>query len=216
MRVAVVGGHGQIALRLTALLHADGHEVVSVIRNPEHAADVEAAGGGASVLDVERADAHELAGAFTDADAVVFAAGAGPGSGAERKTTMDRDGAVLSADAAELAGVRRFLIVSAIHADEPADDADEVFAAYLRAKAEADEVIRGRTELDWTVVRPGTLTNDRGTGRVRLASRLDGGSIPRDDVAAVLHELLVTGSGVGRQFEIVSGSMPVDEAVASL
>lgn len=216
MKISIIGGHGQIARRLTALLHADGHEIVSVIRNPDHVDDVRAAGGAPAVVDVEHASVDELARAIAGSDAVVFAAGAGAGSGAARKETMDRDGAVLAADAAEQDGIRRFLVVSAIHADDAPTTDDEVFAAYLRAKAEADDVVRSRAALDWTIVRPGTLTNDDGTDEVEIAERLSRGSIPRDDVAALLRELLVTGAGVRRQFEVISGTTPIAEAVAAL
>ena len=169
VRVVIAGGHGQIALRLTAQLAGRGDVVTGVVRNPDHRADVENAGGTAVVLDLETATVDDLAAQLTGADAVVFAAGAGPNSGVPRKDTVDRAAAVLLADAAQQAGVRRYLLVSAMGVDdEPAPDSGEVWVAYLRAKRAAEEAVRA-TELDWTILRPGRLTDDPGVGRVLLA-----------------------------------------------
>jgi nucleoside-diphosphate-sugar epimerase len=215
MRIVIAGGHGKIALRLTRLMSGD-HEVVNLIRNPDHGGEVEAAGGRPVVLDLEEADAAAVAEVLAGADAAVFAAGAGPGSGAERKDTVDRGGAVLLAQACEQAGVRRHVQVGSMgvdRADAPSDN--EVFAAYLRAKAAAEEDLRQR-DLDWTIVRPGRLTDDSGTGRVRLASSVDYGQISRDDVAAVIAELVRTGAGGRHTLELVGGDTPVAEAVAAL
>lgn len=215
MRIAIIGGHGQIALQLTRLLSERGNVVQAVIRNPAHAGDVEAVGGQPIVLDLERLDAKELAGALGGADAVVFAAGAGPGSGAERKYTVDRDGSVLLAEAAELAGIRRFVQISTMGAGLPATSGDESWVAYIDAKTQAENDLRART-LDWTILRPGRLTDDAGTGQVLLADSVPPGSISRADVAAVLAELLITGSGSGRTLELVSGGATVEESVAAL
>ena len=186
MKVAIVGGHGQIALRLTTLLSANGHEVVGLVRNPDHVDDVRTYGGDPWVVDLEHSHSGEVAMGFAGADAIVFAAGAGPGSGAERKFSLDRDGAILAADAAQLAGIKRFIVVSSMNADSAPDEptADEVFRIYLLAKSQADADVRSRDALDWTILRPGALTNDDGTGRVQLADSVDGaGSVTRDDVA---------------------------------
>jgi uncharacterized protein YbjT (DUF2867 family) len=151
------------------------------------------------------------------ADAAVFAAGAGAGSGVDRKQTVDRDAAVLLADAAERAGVRRFLVVSSMGADAVATNDDQVFQAYLRAKGAADDAVRARTTLDWTILRPGSLTNDAGTGRVRISAGSTGrGTVPRDDVAAVLVELLETPATAGLTLELVSGDTEIASAVAGL
>jgi uncharacterized protein YbjT (DUF2867 family) len=215
MRVVIAGGHGKIALRLAALLSARGDEVVGLIRNPDHAGDVRAAGATAVVRDLEAATAEEVAADVAGADAVVFAAGAGPGSGAARKDTVDRAAAALLADAAQLAGARRYLLISSPGVDRtPPPGTDEVFAAYLRAKATAEEDLRAR-DLDWTVLRPGRLTDEPGTGRVRLAAKVTRGAVPRDDVAAVLLALLDTPATAGLTLELVSGDTPVDEAVAA-
>lgn len=214
MRVLIAGGHGKIALRLTRLLAERGDTPVGIVRNPEHVADVRAAGGDAVVLDLERTTVDELAAALAGADAVVFAAGAGPGSGIARKDTVDRAASVLLADAAEAAGVRRHLQVSGMGLDRADDPGmDEVFAAYLRAKDAADRDLMAREGLDWTVLRPGGLTDDPGTGRVALAEHLERGSVPRDDVATVLMGLLDRPHTAGRVYELVGGDTPIEEAL---
>ena len=224
MRVVVAGGHGKIGLRLLRLLAADGHDAVGMVRNRDHAGDLQEAGASTLVIDLEHATVPEVAAAVDGADVVVFAAGAGPGSGAARKLTMDRDGAVRLADAAVSAGVGRYLMVSSVNAVEPGPDDDlhaeeglsddEVFALYLRAKGAADAALRER-DLDWVVVRPGRLTDEPGTGTVTLADSVSRGSVSRDDVAAVL--LALVGSPVARvTAELVEGPTPIDEAVAAL
>lgn len=215
LRVVIAGGHGKIALLTEQLLAAAGHRPVGLIRSAAQAGDLVAAGAEPVVLDLEQTGVAALAEVLAGADAVVFAAGGGPASGAARKLTMDRDAAVLLADAAERAGVRRYVMVSALAADGFDPDSDEVFQVYLRAKSEADADLR-RRDLDWTVVRPGGLTDDPGTGRVRVATETGRGTVPRADVAAVLVELLVHGVGVGAQFELVSGPTPVAEALRGL
>ncbi|EDY44098.1 SDR family oxidoreductase [Streptomyces sp. SPB074] len=212
MRMVIAGGHGQIALRLERLLAGRGDEAIGLIRNPEQAGDLELAGARAVVCDLESATVDEVAHALEGADVVVFAAGAGPDSGRDRKDTMDRDGAVLLADAAERAGVRRFLMVSSMGADA-AHEGDEVFDVYLRAKGAADDAVRARTGLDWTVLRPGRLTDDPGTGEVALSTSTGRGAVPRDDVAAVLHALALSPASAGLTLELISGPTPVDTAV---
>ena len=216
MRVVIAGGHGQIALRLTRLLAGDGDEAVGLVRSPDHVADIEAAGGRGIVLDLEHADVPAVAAELAGADAAVFAAGAGPGSGAARKDTVDRAAAELFAKAAEDAGVRRHLQVSGMGLDRADDPGIEpVFAAYLKAKRAAEDDLRGR-DLDWTIVRPGRLTDEPGTGRVRLADSVRRGSVSRDDVAAVLVALLTAPGSVGRTLELVGGDTPIADAITSL
>ena len=215
MDVAIAGGHGKIALQLTRLLSGRGDGVRSLIRNPDHAEDVRASGAEAVVFDLENQTAAELAEIVAGADALVFAAGAGPGSGSARKMTVDRDGAILLADAAELAGIRRYVVISAMAADDFIVSSEEVFQIYLRAKAEADEIVRSR-DLDWTIVRPGGLTDDPATGSVLVAEHTGRGQIPRDDVAAVVTRLVVDGTGVRSQFELISGDTPIAEALRAL
>ncbi|MFE7443746.1 SDR family oxidoreductase [Streptomyces chartreusis] len=215
MRIVIAGGHGQIALRLEKLLAARGDEVAGIIRKAEQSADLREAGAEPVVLDLESASVEEVTSHLQGANAAVFAAGAGPGSGTDRKDTVDKGAAVLFADAAVRAGVRRFLVVSSMGAD-PQHKGDEIFDVYLRAKGAADEYVRGLDTLDWTILRPGMLTNDAGNGQVRLEAHTGRGPIPRDDVAAVLAELLDTPATHGLTLELISGSAPVSVAVKSV
>lgn len=217
MRIVIAGGHGQIALRLSRLVHARGDSPVGLIRRADHANDLRDAGAEPVLLDLESASVGSAADALKGADAVVFAAGAGAGSGVARKDTVDRGAAVLLADAAEAAGVRRYVMISSMGADAHSTyDGDPVFRAYLRAKGAADDDLRGRSGLDWTVLRPGSLRDEPGTGRVLLAEKTGRGPVPRDDVAAVLAELLVTPGTAGKTLELISGAVPVAEAVAAV
>jgi uncharacterized protein YbjT (DUF2867 family) len=215
MRVVIAGGHGQIALRLEKLLTARGDQAVGIIRNPGQAADLEARGAEAAVLDLEKSNVDAVAAVLSGADAAIFSAGAGPGSGPERKETVDRDAAVLFAEAAERAGVRRYIQIGSMGADRAdAPGVDPTFAAYLRAKKAAEDDLRARG-LDWTILRPGILTNDPGTGMVLLGEKTGRGKVPRDDVAAVLAALLNAPHTVTRTIELISGDLPVEEAVAA-
>jgi uncharacterized protein YbjT (DUF2867 family) len=215
MRVVIAGGHGQIARHLERLLAARGDEAVGIVRNPEHADDLKRVGAEAVVLDLERSSVDDVVTVVTGADAVVFAAGAGPGSGADRKHTVDRDAAVLLADAALAAGVRRYVMVSSMRADQADPESDEVFQVYLRAKAAADAYLREQ-DLDWTIVRPGRLTDEPGTGEARLGPGLEFGSVPRADVAVVLLGVLDDPATAGKQFDLVSGGTPVTTALTDV
>jgi uncharacterized protein YbjT (DUF2867 family) len=217
MRVVIAGAHGKIGMRLGRRLTGRGDEVAGIVRNPGHSADLAAIGVSPVVLDLEAAGVDDVAAALEGADAVVFSAGAGPGSGVARKDTVDRAAAVLLADAAERAGVRRYLLVSSVGVEsvrghETGPD-DEVFHAYLVAKLAAEDDLRARP-LDWTILRPGHLTDDPGTGLVRLASSVPPGSVPRDDVAAVLVALIDRRETGGQVLELVAGDTPVAAAVA--
>ena len=174
----------------------------------------EAGGAEALVVDLENASVDDVAAHLRGADAVVFAAGAGPGSGAARKETVDRDAAILLADAAEAAKVGRYLMISSMGADAEAPDdvGDPVFVAYLRAKGAADDNVRARSALESTIVRPGHLTNDPGTGRVTIADDTGRGSVPREDVAAVLLAVLDTPGTAGQTFEVISGDTPITDS----
>lgn len=216
MRVVIAGGHGKIALILERLLSQSGDSVAGFIRNPDHAADLEAAGAEALVVDLENSSVEEVAAHLRGADAVVFAAGAGPGSGAARKETVDRDAAILLADAAEVAKVSRYVMISSTGADANAPHTrDDVFTAYLRAKGAADDNVRARTALKSTIVRPGHLTNEPGVGRVEIADQTLRGDIPREDVAAVLLAVLNTPGTAGQTFEVISGDTPIADAVTT-
>ncbi|SFP87992.1 NAD(P)H-binding [Amycolatopsis arida] len=217
MRVVIAGGHGKIALRLEKLLAANGDVAVGIIRNVEHAAELRDVSAEPAVVDLEATTVDEVAEVLDGADVAVFAAGAGPGSGLARKETVDHAAAVLFADAAERAGVRRHVQVSAMGLDRADDPAtDEVFAAYLRAKAAAEADLRSR-DLEWTILRPGRLTDEPGTGMVHLTEHVEPGEVPRDDVAAVLMAVVADESvTVRRTLELTSGNTPIDEALGRL
>jgi uncharacterized protein YbjT (DUF2867 family) len=210
--VAIAGGHGQVARRLARLLVERGDRVRGLIRKPEHADDLRADGSEPVLCDLEAAEPSAVADAIAGADAVVFAAGAGPGSGAERKLTVDRDGAVKLLEAAASAGVRRYVIVSSVGAESPPAD-DDVFSVYLRAKAEADAAVTA-SDRDWTVVRPGMLTDDPATGRALVQTDPIRESVARDDVAAVLAAVLHEPRSAGAVLYVVGGEQPIDEALA--
>lgn len=223
-RIVIAGGHGKIARYLIKALTASGDRAVALIRNPDHAGPVRALGALPVVVDLETATVDEVAEIVRGADAVVFAAGAGPGSGAARKDAVDRGAAVLMADAAERAGVRRFVQISSFGAGEPIPDGtDDVFAAYLVAKTAAEDDLRRRDGLDWTILRPGGLTDDDPTGEVALTEPpLERGTVPRGDVAAVIAALLAPTAGdrrpraVGRTLMLTEGSFSIEDAVAAL
>ena len=213
MDVAIAGAHGQIARRLTRLLAARGDRIRGLIRNPAHADDVRADGAEPVLLDLETAGADQVAAAIDGADAVVFAAGAGPGSGAERKLTVDRDGAVALVRAADAANVGRYVIVSSVGAEAP-PDGDDVFSVYVRAKAEADQAVMAGG-LDWTVVRPGPLTDAPGTGTVRLETEPFRDDVTRDDVARVIAATLAEPRSAGLILYVADGDVPVEDALAA-
>lgn len=208
MEVAIAGAHGSVGRRLTKLLVQRGYRVRGLIRNPEQADDVRADGGEPIVCDLEIADEDEIATAIDGSNAVVFAAGAGPGSGAARKLTMDRDGAVKLIEAARATEISRYLMVSSIGAEDP-PDGEDVFSVYLRAKAEADSALAA-SDRSWTIVRPGRLTNDAGDGRARIDDRPLQGSVSRDDVAALLAAVLPEPRSLRRTLYVVDGEEPLE------
>ena len=218
MGIVIAGAHGKIAQPLGRRRAARGDEVVGLVRNPAHVEELAALGVRAVVRDLESAGRDDVAGDLAGADAVVFAAGAGPGSGTDRKDTVDRAAAVLLADAAEAAGVHRYVLVSSMGVDAVRGGAapagvDEVFTAYLRAKLAAEEDVLARPALDVSVLRPGALTDEEPTGRIQLSRSVPRGSVPRQDVADVLVALLAR-DGAGEVLELVAGPVPVAQAVA--
>ncbi|SCL25801.1 NAD(P)H-binding protein [Micromonospora aurantiaca (nom. illeg.)] len=216
MRVVIAGGHGKIAKLLERELAGRGDTALGLIRNPDHAAALRAAGAEPVVCDLEHTDVDTLAAHLAGADAVVFAAGAGPGSGAARKDTVDRGAAVLLADAAVRAGVRRYLLVSSMGVDAaPSEGTDDVWAAYLRAKKAAEDDVAAR-DLDVTVLRPGRLTDDEPAGRITLARHVEAGAISRADVARVLLALLYAPATAGHTLELVGGDTPIADAIAAV
>jgi uncharacterized protein YbjT (DUF2867 family) len=213
--VAVVGGHGKVAMQALRLLAERGDRARGLIRNPDHAADLEAVGAEPVVCDLEQIEAPQVASLVEGANAVVFAAGAGPGSGAARKRTVDYGGAVKLIEAAQLVGIDRYVIVSAIGANRP-DRWSDAMRPYYQAKAEADGQVEA-SGLEYTIVRPGGLTDDAGTGRIDAAPLLDrGGDIPREDVAVVVVGCLDEPATVGKAFDVLAGETPVDEALRAL
>lgn len=213
MEVAIAGGHGKIALLLGEILVERGHTVFGLIRDPEQEDDLHAIGVEPVICDLE--GDHDVAEAVSGAEAVVFAAGAGPGSGAERKRTMDLGGALRLIDAAKAEGVDRYVMVSAMGAANPPAEGGDVYGEYLRAKAAADQALAA-SGLAYTVVRPGRLTDDPPTGLVQTGGCLGRVEIPRADVAAVLAAVLAAGNTIGKTFEVVSGATPVAQAVSAL
>ena len=192
MRIAIAGGHGQIARLLGQRLSGEGHDVVGLIRTPEQADDLRAAGMEPAVISLEDASVDDVAEVINGCDAVVFAAGGGPESGRARKWSVDLMGAVLLADAAEKAGVRRYVMVSSIGSDAPENVDAGVFQVYLYAKGGADADLRTR-DLDWTIVRPGMLTDDAPTGQVTINPDQQRQPITRGDVAHTLAQVLTSG-----------------------
>jgi uncharacterized protein YbjT (DUF2867 family) len=212
MDVVVAGGHGKVALRLLKLLAERGDRARGLIRNPDHAADLEAAGAEPVVCDLEQED--DVARFARGADAVVFAAGAGPGSGPARKGTMDLGGAVKLIEAARANGIARYVMVSSMGADHP-ERASGAMRPYLEAKAAADERLAA-SGLGYTIVRPGGLTDEPGTARIRAGLEIGSGRVPRDDVAATLVAVLDADNTIGRTFDLLEGDTPIEEAVRAL
>ena len=210
--VVVAGGHGQIALLCHPELVARGHHVRGLIRNPDHAGALRRAGAEPVICDMEAED--ELSAYVEGADAAVFAAGAGPGSGPERKQTVDLGAAMKLIRACEATGARRFLMISAMGAADPTAG-PEAMIPYLKAKAGADEALR-ESGLDYTIVRPGRLTDEPATGLVRVGERLDRGEVTRADTAAVLAACLDAPNTVGRTFDVLGGDTPIEDAVRGL
>ena len=212
-RIAIVGGHGQVALHLHPELVRAGHQPVALVRREDYRDQLEGLGAEVRILDIERQDADGFAEAFAGCDAVVFAAGGGPDGNIERKRTVDLGGSLKSIEAARKAGISRFVQVSAIGVDDPLPaDTGDVWRAYVEAKRDADAALRD-SHLDWTILRPGRLTDEPGTARVALGQDVARGDIPRADVAATVAAVLDDGTSVGRQWNLVGGDVPIADAV---
>jgi uncharacterized protein YbjT (DUF2867 family) len=212
-RIAVVGGHGQIARHLLVALRRSEHDPVALVRKEEHRAELGSRGAAVRMLDIEQTDAEGFAAAFAGCDVVVFAAGGGPDGNVERKRTVDLEGSLKSVEGARLAGIDRFVQVSAIGVDDPLPaDTGEVWRAYVEAKRDADAALRA-SDLAWTIIRPGRLTDDPATGLVSLGPDVQRGEVTRADVAAVLAAVLDEPGTVGQQWNLVNGPTPVADAV---
>ncbi len=214
MKIAIAGGHGKIALMLARLISDRGDSARCLVRDPAQAADVAEAGGEAVVVDLESDSDAELDASLTDCDALVFAAGAGPGSSVERKETVDYGGAVRMIGAVRRTGVGRYVMISSVRAD-PEAEGDDVFAVYLRAKGRADRELAA-SGLDFTIVRPVALTDEEGIGRIAVEDRELVPTVPRQDVAEVLVEVLGRDATIGLTFNLSSGATPISEAVSGL
>ena len=214
-RIAIIGGHGKVALHLSRILTGQGHEVSSMIRNPDHAADVRDAGATPVLADVETATAGELADQLRGHEAVVWSAGAGGGN-PERTYAVDRDAAIRSMDAAAAAGVQRYIMVSYLGAGKDHGvPEDNSFFPYAEAKAAADEYLKS-TSLDWTILGPGALTLEPATGKIQAGPGTPGGQVSREDVAMVAAEVLAVPSTTGKVIEFINGSTPISQAVRDL
>ena len=214
-KIAIVGGNGKVARHVITQLVTHGHEPVALVRNPTYQHDLEQLGAHVRMLDIEQDGVDHYAAAFAECDAVVFSAGGGPDGNIERKRTVDLGGSLASIEAAQKTGIDRFVQISAINVDRPVPDgAEPVWKAYVEAKRDADIALR-ESGLDWTILRPGHLTDDEGTGLVTLGDTVGRGDIPRADVAAVVVAALDNPVSIGRQWDVVGGQTPVDEAVAS-
>jgi uncharacterized protein YbjT (DUF2867 family) len=212
-RVAIVGGHGQVARQLLHVLRRTDHDALALVRRPEYREALEHLGADVRLLDIERQDADAFAAAFDGCTAVVFAAGGGPDGNIERKRTVDLEGSLKSIEGARRAGIRRFVQVSAIGVDDPLPaDTSPVWRAYVEAKRDADAALRD-SDLDWTIIRPGRLTDDPGTDRVALGPDVPRGDVTRADVASVLAAVLDEPGSVHAQWNLVGGDLPVCRAV---
>jgi uncharacterized protein YbjT (DUF2867 family) len=213
MRIAVVGGHGQVARQLHPILVRAGHTPIALVRQEAYQSELEGLGTEVRLLDIEHQDANAFAAAFEGCDAVVFSAGGGPDGNLERKRTVDLEGSLKSIAGAKRTGIRRFVQVSAINVDNPLPaDTGEVWRAYVEAKRDADAALRD-SALDWTIIRPGRLTDNPGRGVVSLGPNIPRGEVARADVAAVLAAVLEVDETIGHQWNLVAGDTPIAEAV---
>jgi uncharacterized protein YbjT (DUF2867 family) len=211
MEILVAGAHGATGQRIVDLLVRDGHTVRGMIRDPDQAATIEQLGGTPLVADLE----DDVTGAVRGCDAVIFAAGSGSHTGPDKTEDVDRDAAIRLVDAAADAGASRFVMLSSMGTRDP-EAGPEPLRHYLRAKRAADDHLR-QSQLDWTIVRPGRLTEAGGTGQVRAATALEGrGEISRDDVAAVIVASLRMPATIGKGFDVLAGEVLIGAALTQL
>ena len=214
-QIAIVGGNGKIARHLIAALTTAGHTPLALVRNTDHAVELEALGAKVGVLDIENSTDSDFGAAFAGSDAVVFVAGGGADGNIGRKRTVDFEGSVKSIAGARAAGISRFVQISAMSVDKPlAADAGDVWTAYVEAKRDADVALRA-SELDWTIIRPGALTDDEATGSITLGEDVGRGQIPREDVAALLTAVIADNRTIGKQWEAVSGDKTIIDSVSA-
>jgi len=212
-QIAIVGGNGKIARHLIGALKDQGHTPLALVRNEDYRQDLDSMGAIVGILDIERSSAEDFAAAFAGSDAVVFAAGGGPDGNISRKKTVDLEGSLKSIAGAQLAGIRRFVQISAMSVDKPiAADAGDVWAAYVEAKRDADVALRA-SDLDWTIIRPGALSDEDPTGQIALSGEVGRAQIPRADVAALLAAVIADDRTIGKQWEAVSGDTAISDAI---
>ncbi|MEX0661573.1 MAG: SDR family oxidoreductase [Balneolaceae bacterium] len=208
MKIVIAGAHGNIAMLMHPMLKKRGHKVRGLIRKSEQKEELIKAGAEPVICDIEKED--DISEAVRSADAVVFAAGAGPGSGADRKWSVDRDGAIKLIEAAKKNGIDRYVMISAMGLDDPRGS--DVFQVYQKAKAEADEALKN-SGLNYTIIKPGRLTDEPGTAKISLAQKLESGEIPREDVAAVLVQVLEKPELSGYTLDLTTGNTTIEEAI---
>ncbi|RWZ54473.1 SDR family oxidoreductase [Halobacillus fulvus] len=216
MKVLVVGANGQVGKHLVKMIQdQDDLEAVAMIRKEEQASYFHDLGAETAIVDLED-DTETIAKAYEGVDAVVFTAGSGPNTGPDKTVLIDLDGAVKTIEAAKQSGVKRYIMISSFDTTREAiQEAPSSFSPYVVAKHYADDWLR-RTDLDYTIIHPGMLTNDEGTGQVEAAETVDRGEIAREDVAGVILATLVNNSTVGKEFQVVGGSKAIEDAIANL
>ncbi|MBB5175100.1 uncharacterized protein YbjT (DUF2867 family) [Texcoconibacillus texcoconensis] len=216
MKILVVGANGQIGKHLVSFIqNHDQLEAKAVIRNEKQESFFKDLGAETAVIDLE-GDVESIANAAEDVDAIVFTAGSGPHTGKDKTILVDLDGAVKTIEAAKMAGVNRYIMISSFDTTRQAiQDAPRSFAPYVAAKHYADEWLKG-TDLDHTIIHPGALTNDEGTGQIAAAPEVERGEVPREDVASVIVACLEKEETIGKEFQLVKGDQSVQETIDSL
>lgn len=216
LKILVVGANGQIGKHLVKTIQeSENNFARAMIRKQEQASYFKGLGAETSVVDIE-GEIADIAKAAEDVDVIVFTAGSGPHTGPDKTIAVDLDGAVKTIEAAKIAGVKRFIMVSSFDTTRKAiQEAPASFKPYVIAKHYADEWLR-ETDLDYTIVHPGALTNDQGTGQVHAETEVARGSVSREDVASVIYECIENHSTIRKAFQVVSGETPIKEAIKKL
>lgn len=216
MKVLVVGANGQIGKQLVSLIQdSDTLKAKAMIRKEEQAEHFKKLGAETVLVDLE-GEVDDIAKAAKDVDAIVFTAGSGPKTGPDKTIMIDLDGAVKTIQAAEKAGVKRFVMISSYDTTRKAiQEASESFAPYVAAKHYADEWLRS-TDLDYTMIHPGALSNDKGTGKIEAATSVEPKEVPREDISHVIFACLQNDSTIGKEFQVIAGSTPINEAIKAL
>lgn len=216
MKVLVVGANGQIGKQLVGFIQGtEGMKAKAMIRKEEQAAYFEESGAETVLVNLQ-GETDAIAKAAEGVDAIVFTAGSGPHTGPDKTILIDLDGAVKTIEAAKSAGVKRFVMISSFDTSREAiQSAPSSFAPYVVAKHYADDWLR-RSDLDYTIIHPGKLTNEKGTGQVKAAPEVDRDEIPREDVARVILATLENETSIGKEFQVVKGSTAIEEVIRSI